>query len=706
MLESDITKEQILTELNVARNRIVEIEALNIKLREKLDLLTFPTISDWKNDINSHKKFKEEEILYKTLVNNIPLSIMTFNKNGIINFINKFHLQIFTQGSLKEDFFIGISIFELPGIVSGKLQDKLHPLLEGKPVYIESAYIPHTSGGGSAWQDIRGIPLFHQGQMTGGILIRENITMRKEAENSLRASEERLRIIADNTSDWEYWRGPDGHYTWVSPSCEAVSGVPAESFLGEFGCKIRSLIHPDDYNAWVSHLEEVDCSHPSHREMDLRLIKPSGEIVWICHQCKPIFDAQGMYLGRRGSNRDITDRKRAEFELRTAKEAAERADAVKSEFLANMSHEIRTPLNGILGMLQLLKTTTIDQEQTEFCSLALQAGDRLTRLLSDILDITKSDAGKMSIHKEPFDLLEAVNQVLDIFLPTSRQNNVTLSKKFEFLRHRFLLGDSLRVQQILTNLIGNAFKFTQSGNVTIDVTPFPSKHTDQTRILFTISDTGCGISDEDLRILFSPFSQASKGYTKQYQGAGLGLEISKRLVHLMGGTMSVSSEVDSGTSFYVSLPFDIDKNTHNCSTSDSLQNRKNYIHKNILLVEDDDVNLVSLKILLEKSGYNIGIARNGMEALQEITNNDYDAILMDIQMPIMNGIEVTTIIRNDQKFKEKSHIPIIALTAYAMHQDEQRFKLSGMNAYISKPVCLEEVRKILDSFGLETNQEQ
>ena len=699
MLKSDITKEQILTALNVARKRIVELEALNTKLREKLDLITSPIISELKNDITSHEKFKEEEILYKTLLNNIPLSIMTFKSNGIINFINKFHLQIFSQGHLKEDFFIGRSIFELPGIVSAKLQDNLRPLLEGKPVYIESVYIPHTSGGGSAWQDIRGIPLFHQGQMTGGILIRENITMRKEAENSLRASEERLRIIADNTSDWEYWRGPDGHYTWVSPSCEAVSGVPAESFLGESGCKIRSLIHPDDYDAWVSHLEEVDCSHPDHREMDLRLVKPSGEIVWICHKCKPIFDAQGMYLGRRGSNRDITDRKRAELELRTAKEAAERADSVKSEFLANMSHEIRTPLNGILGMLQLLKTTAIDQEQTEYCSLALQAGDRLTRLLSDILDITKSDAGKMSIHKETFDLPEAVNQVLDIFLPTSRQNKVTLFKNFESLRHRFLIGDPLRVQQILTNLIGNAFKFTQSGNVTIDVSSLPSKHAGQTRILFTISDTGCGISDDDLGILFSPFSQVSKGYTKQHQGAGLGLEISKRLVRMMGGTMSVSSELDSGTTFYVSLPFDVDNDEHNIQESSSLQKNNTLSYKNILLVEDDDVNLVSLKILLEKSGYNIEIARNGMEALQEITNNNYDAILMDIQMPIMNGIEATTIIRNDKKFKEKSHIPIIALTAYAMPQDEQRFKLSGMDAYISKPVCLEEVRKILDSFG-------
>lgn len=697
MPEFDITKEHLLAELTVARQRIAELEALNTEMCQQLDIPNSFARSNMNSCGNSEKKQNEDEILYRTLVDNIPLSIMTFDNRGIINFVNRFHLKTFSKSNLEKNFFLGRSLLELPGIVSAKIQDQLRPLLEGTPVHIESVYIPNTSGGGYAWQNVRGIPLFKQGQLTGGVLIREDITLRKEAENSLRASEERLRIIADNTSDWEYWRGPDGNYVWVSPSCEAVSGVPAESFLGEFGCKIRSLIHPDDYNTWISHLEEVDCSHPGHREMDLRLIKPSGEVVWISHQCKPIFNAQGMYLGRRGTNRDITDRKRSELELRAAKEAAEKADSIKSEFLANMSHEIRTPLNGILGMLQLLKTTAIDQEQSEFCNLALQAGDRLTRLLSDILDITKSDAGKMKIHNETFDLYESVNQVVDIFLPTSRQKKVTLIKNFDSLNYRFVLGDSLRVQQILTNLLGNAFKFTQSGFVNIDVSSLPGRHAEQTRILFTISDTGCGISDEDLGTLFSPFSQVCKGYTRQHQGAGLGLEISKRLVRLMGGNMSVSSEIECGTTFYVSIPFEIDTNVSDIRHTIYTQKNSNLNQKKILLVEDDEVNLLSLKFLLEKAGYNIGIAHNGIEALHEVANNDYDVILMDIQMPKMNGIDATKIIRNDPKFKKNSDIPIIALTAYAMPQDEQKFTRAGMNAYLSKPLAIEEIHKTLET---------
>lgn len=704
MPEFSMTKEQIIAELKIARRRIAELEAQSFARNEKSHIENIPAKSDFNRHNNSATMTNTSENLYKTLVNNLPLSLMTFDKYGKINFVNQFHLKIFSQDNLKENFFIGKSFLQLPGIVSARIQSKLLPLLEGNPIHIESVYIPHTSGGGSAWQNVRGIPLFEHGQMTGGVLIREDITLRKEAENSLRASEERLRIIADNTSDWEYWRGPDGDYIWVSPSCELVSGVPAEAFLGEFGCKIRTLIHPNDNQKWVAHLEEVDCSHPEHREMDFRLIKPSGEIVWISHQCKPIFNSHGEYLGRRGCNRDITDRKRSELELKAAKEAAERADAVKSEFLANMSHEIRTPLNGILGMLQLLQTTSIDQEQNDYCNLAINAGNRLTRLLSDILDITKEDAGKMQIQKNKFDLYESAQQVIDLFLPISRQNDIKLIKNFNLKNSRFVTGDAVRVQQILTNLIGNAFKFTKSGHVSVDISSLTDIYTKKPRILFTISDTGCGISDEDLANLFSPFAQVNKGYTRQHQGAGLGLEISKRLVRLMDGNMSVASEIGIGTTFYVSIPFQIDDKANNLKQKKSLSTNHKSAQNRLLVVENDEVNLIYLKTLLEKSGYCVGTAINGEEALSQIIENDFDAILMDIQMPVMNGINASKIIKNDPKFQHKSHIPIIAVTAYAMPEDEQKFTLAGIDAYISKPLTLEEIHKVLDTLNLKNHE--
>lgn len=632
---------------------------------------------------------------YKLLIDNLPLSIMTFDVAGKIQFVNKFHLKQFSQSKLDDKFFIGQSILELPGIISSKIQNKLLPLFKGESIHLTNVYISNTSGGASAWQEIRGIPLFADGQLSGGILIRENITARKEAEHSLRASEERLRIIADNTSDWEYWRGPDGNYEWVSPSCEAVSGLPAEAFLGGSGCKIRTLIHPDDYNKWVSHLEEVDSVFPEHREMDLRLIKPSGETVWISHQCKPIYSPQGEYLGRRGCNRDISDRKHTEFELKAAKETAEKANAIKSEFLANMSHEIRTPLNGILGMLQLLQTTSIDEEQRHYCTLAIQAGNRLTNLLSDILDVTKDDAGKMQIQKNLFDLNESIKQVVDLFLPISLQKGIELKTNFNFYNSKYVIGDSIRVQQILTNLIGNAFKFTTSGYVSLEAYPICNIYTQHHRILFIISDTGCGISDENLDKLFRPFSQVNHGYTRQHQGAGLGLEICKRLAHLMKGNISVVSEPGLGSKFYVSIPFQIvDLEDQNLYLDTKITNKCS-LNNRVLLVEDDDVNLIFLTKFLEKSGFIVSTANNGKDALSQIFESDFDLILMDIQMPVMNGLEATREIRNNPIFKHKSKIPIVAITAFAMPNDEQQFYLAGVDAYISKPFNVDDLHKVI-----------
>lgn len=639
-------------------------------------------------------------IIYKALIDNLPISVMTFGVDGVIHFVNKFHIENFSKGVLSEDYFIGKTIFELPGLVSADVVDNLKPLLHGDPVYIDSVYIPQTSGGVSAWQSIRGVPLFTEGGLAGGILIREDISARKESELSLLASEERLRIIADNTSDWEYWRGPDGNYIWVSPACERTTGFAAESFLGPSGMKIRSIVHPDDYHKWVSHLDEVDRNFSGHREIDLRIIKSSGEVAWISHNCRPIYGALGEYLGRRGCNRDISDRKFSEMEMKFAKEEAEKANAVKSEFLANMSHEIRTPLNGILGMIQLLETTDLDVEQRQYCELATQAGKRLTRLLADILDITKEDSGKLQIRSDVFDLEDLIFQVCDLFVPIAMQKNVVLKKVVDLQDSRQVVGDSLRIQQILTNIVGNAFKFTNHGQVSIEACRIPKKYFDIERVLFVVSDTGCGISDEDISKLFQPFSQINCGYTRSHQGAGLGLEISKRLVRLMHGNMSVVSEVGVGSRFYISIPFrnaNILPSNQDCGVND-----KYIAHKNarVLLVEDDNVNQLFLKKSLEKYGHSVITVDNGRDALVKILEEYFDVVLMDMQLPVMSGVDAIQQIRNNPLFKQRSNIPIVAVTSYAMPGDEESFLNLGASAYISKPLKMDRLMTIFDKFGI------
>jgi signal transduction histidine kinase len=283
--------------------------------------------------------------------------------------------------------------------------------------------------------------------------------------------------------------------------------------------------------------------------VEFKMKHKNGHWVDILSRAEAIFNDSGQAVRMVGTHTDVTDRKHAEKALLAAKEQSEAANRAKSEFLANMSHEIRTPLNGILGMLQLLETTTLDEEQLHFCSLGIQSTNRLTSLLSDILDLSRVEASMMLIRSERFNLHSALTQTIDLFEPVAVQTGVTLTAHLDPGLPIWVVGDSIRLQQVLTNLIGNSFKFTQRGHVHIEAYALPSRSNDTLRVFFTIEDTGCGIAAEELGNLFQPFTQVSQGYTRNHQGAGLGLTISKQLVGLMGGNMAVESEKGVGTTF-------------------------------------------------------------------------------------------------------------------------------------------------------------
>jgi PAS domain S-box-containing protein len=394
--------------------------------------------------------------------------------------------------------------------------------------------------------------------------------------------------------------------------------------------------------------------------------------------------------------RDITERQKAEEAILKAKEAAEAANIAKSEFLANMSHEIRTPLNGIVSMLQLLETSGANAEQREFCALALQSTNRLTRLLSDILDLSRVEAGKMQIRADRFNLPETIRQAVDLFAPIALQTGVELRHHWDPALPTWAVGDPVRLQQILTNLVGNAFKFTRSGHVSVEAYPLPAKAEGQARIFFSVSDSGCGMSDEVIKRLFEPFTQGGQGYTRSHQGAGLGLSICKHLVALMGGSIAVESEVGEGTSF------------HFCITVGSASEppaEEAPVHRTapavsrgrVLVAEDDEVSLYSTRKLLEKGGYEVAVARNGQEAVELHEREEFDLILMDVQMPVMDGIEATRRIRKSGPEARRA-VPIIALTAYAMVGDRERFLAAGMNGHIAKPVEFETLLRSAGEF--------
>jgi two-component system, sensor histidine kinase and response regulator len=428
----------------------------------------------------------------------------------------------------------------------------------------------------------------------------------------------------------------------------------------------------------------------------------------------PVFDDQGL-IGVVEVSLDITDRTEIEREIRKEKEDSLAASEAKSRFLANVSHEIRTLMNVILGMANLVYESTKDGEQKEYLDMIRDSTSFLLSLVNDLLDISKIEAGRFELVKEPFDLHRQVKKTVSSFSLQAEKKGLVLSCSVDDSVPGHVLGDAGRLQQVLINLIGNAIKFTNRGEVAVTVRLAEAEETGAREavtgeagtvpVTFSVSDTGIGIPAKKIDEMFQDFSHFESAHLdSKYEGTGLGLPISRNLVAMMGGEIKVTSAVNKGSIFYFTIPITVDRisgKEEKCQTEDERDREPDICPPeqeeeglDILLVEDKRMNQKLATVLLERKGHHVFTAKNGREALDKIKARQFDAVLMDIHMPVMDGWKATELIRAAEEGQER-HTIIIAMTASAMPEDRDKCRKAGMDYYISKPINSDELYEVL-----------
>jgi signal transduction histidine kinase/ActR/RegA family two-component response regulator len=401
-------------------------------------------------------------------------------------------------------------------------------------------------------------------------------------------------------------------------------------------------------------------------------------------------------------------KKSKEFE--EAKLKAEAANQAKSEFLANMSHEIRTPMNAILGMTELALTAEPTAEQRRYLTTVKSSADALLQLIDDILDFSKIEAGKLDLHPTSFSLRDALNDTLEVLAARAAEKDIELACQVSNRVPDLVIGDPNRLRQILMNLVGNAIKFTDRGEVFVTVetntetgtgaSPYPIPEKDGEGDLplhFVVTDTGIGIATEKQEIIFESFVQADGSTTRRYGGTGLGLAICSQLVNLMGGRIWVESQIGRGSSFHFIVRLMANQRAAGEQNTREESLRKAARSARVLLAEDNEINQKVALEFLQMRGHRVRIANNGKEALEAFAAEEFDIVLMDVQMPVMDGFQATTAIRAKEKTTGK-HIPIVAMTGYAMKGDRQRCLDGGMDGYICKPIRSQELFEAVESF--------
>ncbi len=517
------------------------------------------------------------------------------------------------------------------------------------------------------------------------------------AVEALKTRAEELGILLSTIPALVYFKDTDLKYILVNKSFERFVNLPFYVIKGKM---VEDLIPDYKMNNYSEMEREVIQSGLPLYNIE-EFIQQEEKEVWLTSNLAPFRDTEGEIIGLVGISWDITERKKHENELQYAKEQAEEGTKAKSEFLANMSHEIRTPMNGIIGMAEILKQASLGEEEKENLEILISSTRSLLSLVNDILDISKIEAGKLELEIEDFEIRKVLKDVENILYIKAEEKILDYKTFINPNVPDFLRGDPSRLKQILLNLVNNAVKFTKKGFVHIFIDDL-EEHADEVILMIKIVDSGIGISDDGKKNLFQLFSQVDTSTTKNYGGTGLGLSIAKRLVMMMQGEIGFESKQDKGSTFWFTVK--LEKCSQKIVSPESAKkkpapDKKPFKMLSILLAEDNEINQKIIQYSLTNAGYKVDIANNGQEAIDMYHAGNYDLVLMDVQMPILDGFEATAHIRNIESaiLNGIHRTPIVALTANAMKGDREKCLDAGMDEYLSKPFTPNDLISIIRS---------
>lgn len=551
--------------------------------------------------------------------------------------------------------------------------------------------------------DVQKAPLFdEQGTLIGTVGAGRDVTGDMANRKAREESDKRYRLLAENIRDVLWVVDVDFNPTYVTPSIRELSGYTQEEFLSlpidihmapHYRKKLKGLLRI------AGRESSPRAARVSGRFHDFECLRKDGSTVWVEIINTAIWANNGSLQGYVGVIRDTSKRVIAQQELELAQKVALAASQTKSEFLANMSHEIRTPMNGVLGVLQLLKDTSLSPLQEEYVDNALASGTSLLSLISDILDFSKIEAGKIELIRKPFDPKELLAAVVGGFGSLVDGSRVKVKCSIAENIAPVIVADESRIKQILYNLVGNAVKFTHEGEIAVELKTVTVPADSRLVLECSIKDTGVGISEQVKERLFEPFVQEDGSFRRRYGGTGLGLSIVKNLVEMMEGKVVLASNVGNGTTVTFQITVENGQGGVEKSKEPAGERCGSSTPIHILVVEDEKINAMVICAMLRKLGHTVSLATNGLQALKMVDEFDFDCIFMDIQMPEMDGVETTRAIRLSTKGRIKK-VPIIALTAHAMMGDKERFLAAGMDDYLTKPVEMARLVEVLRRLSL------